>query len=66
MTALIEVAVCQELLDGWQSHTGSGNPAHADLEAGFKAALGNDFDLCVHDGLHNADALQANYLTKHI
>ena len=39
----------QELLDGWQSHKGSRNAAHAHLQARFKAALGNDFDLCVYD-----------------
>ena len=55
----------QELLDGWQNHKGSKNDAHADLQARFGAALGTDFDLCVYDGLHSADALFKAYLTKH-
>ena len=54
-----------ELLDGWPNHEGNRNAAHADLQARFGAALGTDFDLCVYDGLHSADALRHNYLTKH-
>jgi len=61
----LEIAVWQELLDGWQSHKGSRNAAHAHLQARFKAALGADFDLSVYDGLHSADALYKSYLTKH-
>jgi hypothetical protein len=61
----LEISVWQELLDGWQSHKGSRNAAHAHLQARFKAALGTDFDLCVYDGLHSADTLHTIYLTKH-
>jgi predicted PolB exonuclease-like 3'-5' exonuclease len=61
----LEIAVWQELLDGWQTHKGNRNAAHADLQARFGAALGTDFDLCVYDGVDSADALYNNYLTKH-
>ena len=39
--------------------------SHAHLQARFNATSGTDFDLCVYDGLHSADALFTSYLTKY-
>ena len=52
----------EELIAGWETHTGSRDAAYNDLQIRFRAALGDDFDMSGFITLDQPMALQANYI----